>query len=444
VEVALLAAFWISLGLLAYTHVAYPGLVAVCGRLASRRLNTQADSSTVADHGLPSVTVVIPAHNEEAVIGEKLRNTLQSDYPPEKLDVIVVSDGSSDRTVEIARSLGDSRVTVIQLPERHGKPAAVNHAVARAPGEVLCLCDANVMFQPDAVRRLVRRLEDPRVGAASADVCLASDQSDFGQGEKAYYRLERCVQLGESLIGSMMGVDGGMYVIRRGLYEPVPDDTIVDDFVISMNVIRQGKRVVYEPRAVAHENGTPSAAGEFRRRVRLAAGAAQVLKRAHFPPLNRPMELWQFVSHKLLRWLGPLWLAALLASSAGLAAWSAGNLVYVLVFAAQLAFYSFALVAAFSTRFRRTKLGGVPFYFTMSHIGMAWGFVKGLLNLQPATWERTERGASSRESSRLTMSIPCADVPCRKRKGVMSNDETPNDEKMPNEDARKGYGATSI
>ncbi|HUG90532.1 MAG TPA: glycosyltransferase family 2 protein [Planctomycetaceae bacterium] len=403
----------------------------VLGPCAS--LTTTAGSQSPFSNGepatCPSVSLIIPAHNEETTIASKLENALAIDYPAERLEIIVASDGSSDRTVEIAESVSrlaervdyiGPHIRVLDFPDRRGKTAVLNDAAREAAGEVLCLCDANVMFRPDALRRLAARLEDPAIGAVSGDVRLASSESEFAEGEAAYYRLERSVQLGESRIGSMMGVDGGMYVVRRELFRPLPDDTIVDDFVLSMRVIRQGRRVVYEPSAVATENGTPKARQEFRRRVRLSAGAMQVLKRGEWPPLSRPVEFAQFVSHKVLRWAGPVWLLALVVSSAAL--WQAGW-VFRIAACGQAAFYALAAAAAASRRLRETRAGGIAFYFTLSHIGMAVGLLRGLFNLQPVTWRRTERGAEGSGTSAAYSEGACRPVvqPLRGRHVVGPN-----------------------
>ncbi|HUT89234.1 MAG TPA: glycosyltransferase family 2 protein [Thermoguttaceae bacterium] len=382
-EVAWIIVFWTAVAALLYAQVGYALLL----RLVSAVLR-EADRPPENSTDLPSVTLIIPAHNEETVLEAKLENALSIDYPAEKCEILVASDGSSDRTVEIARSFEKRGVHVAAFRERRGKTAVVNDAIRQATGEVVCVCDANVMFRPEALKRLVARLDDPRVGAVSGDVRLASEESDFAEGESAYYRLERTVQRAESKVGSMMGVDGGMYVLRRELFQPLPADTIVDDFVISMRVIRQGKWVVFEPTAIATENGTATARQEFQRRVRLSAGAMQVLLRRQWPPLARPVECWQFVSHKLLRWAGPVWLVLLLVSSAVL--WNAG-VIYRAALLAQVLLYGLAAVGSLSLRFRETRIGGIPFYFVMSHVAMAVGLVKGLLNLQRVTWNRTER-----------------------------------------------------
>ena len=371
--------FWGTVAVLAYVHFGYRALLAMLGWRPVR---------DVPEAELPTVTLIIPAHNEEVVLEEKLENAVRIDYPREKLEILVASDGSSDRTIEIAERFEERDVRALAFGNRRGKTSVLNDAVSSATGEVLCFCDANVMFQPDALKVLVGRLSDTKIGAASGEVRLASHESNFEHGESLYYVLERHVQLAESRLGSLMGVDGGMYVMHKELFRPLPADTILDDFVVSMHVIGQGRRVVYEPRALATENGTPLASQEYRRRVRVSAGAVQSLKRSDFPPLSRPIELWQYVSHKLLRWLGPLWLLLLLVASAAL--WNA-SVFYRGVFIAQVVVYLVALAATLSVRLRRTRIGGVCFYLVMSHFAMAVGLVKGIFNRQKVTWAKADR-----------------------------------------------------
>ena len=385
-------AFGLALALLCYTLVVYPALMAVAGlvELGRRRRD---DSVTGI---LPRVALIIPAHDEEEVLEQKLENAKAIDYPADQLEIVVGDDASTDRTVEIAHGFESRGVRVLEFKERRGKASVLNDAVKATSGEVLCLCDANVMFRPDALRRLVGRLSDPRVGAVSGDVRLASKESNFGVGEALFYRLERATQLGESRIGSMIGVDGGMYAVRRELFRPLPPDTILDDFVTTMRVIRQGRRVVYEPEAVATENGTPFARQESRRRVRVTAGAVQSIFRRELPSLWQPVEFWQYVSHRLLRWGSPIWLAVLLGSSVIL---SNNRMMYRVALAAQLLLYTLAVFGVFSLRFRRSRLGRVTFYFVMSHAAMAVGLVKGLLNLQPVAWDRPERTTAHGEAT---------------------------------------------
>lgn len=381
---------WTSLAALAYTSFGYMLIVRLLAGVRQGR-----DVVNSAPSEWPTVTLIIPAYNEERILERRLHNALEIDYPRERLEIIVASDGSSDRTVAIASALQGRGIKVLAFTERRGKTAVLNESIAQAAGDVICVSDANVMFRRDALKSLAARLEEPGVGAVSGDVRLASAESDFGEGELAYYGIERTVQLAESAFGSMMGVDGGMYALRRSLFQPIPEDTILDDFVISMRVIRQGNRVVFEPSAVATENATATAREEFGRRVRLSAGAMQVLKRGEWPPLRRPVELWQFVSHKAIRWAGPLWLGIAVVSGSLL--WNV-SIVYRIVCLTQAFAYLISAAGGLSTRLRQTRLGGIAFYFVMSHIAMTVGTVKGLLNLQRVTWKRTERTTACRET----------------------------------------------
>ncbi|MFM8224099.1 MAG: glycosyltransferase family 2 protein, partial [Planctomycetaceae bacterium] len=290
--------FWGSVVITVYTQLGYPLLMRCLARAFGR---TARPLPPLSDSELPSVSLVISAFNEEVVLDDKLRNALEIDYPRDLLEIVVASDGSRDRTVEIAQSFVPLGIRLLAYPENRGKATTLTEAVATVRGDVLLLCDANVMFRPDALRLLVERLRDPAVGAVTGDVRLDSGQADFGEGESLYYRIERGLQLDESALGSIIGVDGGMYVLRRELFPGIPATTLNDDFLLSMRVLRAGFRVLYEPRAVATETATMHAEDEFRRRIRVAAGAAQILRRGEFPPPWQPLNFFCWVSHKLLR-----------------------------------------------------------------------------------------------------------------------------------------------
>ena len=375
---------------MAYAQVVYPLLMIL---LAGRR-----DESSAESDSLPKVSLIIPAHNEEAVLDAKLANVLAIDYPSEHLEILVGSDGSQDETNEIARGYEQQGVRLLDFPQRRGKASVVNDAVDMATGDVICLCDANVMFFPDALRVLVAQLADPSVGAATGDVRLASEEANFGEGEQAYYGVEKRLQVAESALGSVMGVDGGMYVLRRELFQPLESDTILDDFVVSIRVMNQGRRVVYEPSAVATESGTPTAKQEYRRRVRVSAGAVQTIKRGNWPSVRHPVLLWQYLSHKVLRWAGPMLLVAMLFANIMLV--ERGRL-YVAALSGQCAIYLLAALATVSLKLRATRIGGVVFYFVMSHVAIADGLVRGIFNRQKVTWAQAERGseATSQEAA---------------------------------------------
>lgn len=375
--------FLISSGLLVYGFLIYPSILLIAGKGKRKHPAKQMDES------LPSVSLVIAAYNEESVLKRKLQNALEIDYPASKLEIFLGSDGSDDATDSIAREFDDTPIQYIPYSQRRGKPSVLNDTIGRCSGELLFLCDANVMFEPGALRELVAHFSDESVGAVTGDVRLESEDADFGEGESAYYRVERAIQLGESRMGSVMGVDGGMYVVRRELFEPLPAEVLNEEFLVTMRAIRKGYRIAYEPDAIASETATPTAKQEWRRRVRISAGTIQLLAGKVWPPIGRPIEFWQFVSHKLIRWCNPYLLMTTLISSVFLARvhWFFG-----VVLAAQLLFYGLALLATFSLRLRATTLGGITFYFTMSHIAMAVGNSKGLLKRQSALWKQADRG----------------------------------------------------
>ena len=246
----------VSFFLILYVYLVYFLLLAGLGSLRRRREVPPAVK-------LPVVTLVIPAHNEGSVIRAKLENSLAIAYLRDLLEIIVASDGSDDGTEEIVKEFAHLGVVLQAYRPRHGKTSVLNRAIPQAQGSIVVLCDANVMFDPEAVNRMVRHFADPRVGAVTGDVQIRSEDAPFGEGKGLYYRYERFIQLMESALGSTVTVDGGMYAIRKHLFVPLPENTILDDFVIGMKIAKSGHRVVYDPSALASENATIDVRQEF-------------------------------------------------------------------------------------------------------------------------------------------------------------------------------------
>jgi len=378
----------LALGL--YAYAGYPAAVWLLARLFGRP-HTPREIR-------PSVSLLIPAHNEARVIRAKIENSLALDYPADKLQVRVVSDGSDDGTDDIVRQYEARGIELQRVEVRGGKPNAMNLAVPHARGEILVLCDANTLFAPDAILRLVRHFADPSVGAVTGDVRLRSQDVSYGEGEGLFWRLERFIQRSESLLWTVVGADGGMYALRRELYTANRPDTLIDDFVIAMNVAGSGARVIYDPTAVATEDAVADPAQEFRRRTRTIAGGFQTLFEGRGrPPWNRPGLWLGYLSHKVLRWISPFLMIVLLAASAAVVAaeWGGGRrwALAVVFLGLQLLFYAMAALGALLSRDRLPRIVCLPYYFCLTSAAALVGFFKWLLRLQRVTWTHADRAS---------------------------------------------------
>jgi cellulose synthase/poly-beta-1,6-N-acetylglucosamine synthase-like glycosyltransferase len=332
--------FWACALLVVYAYVGYPVLAWWLARRA-RRTGPAARS----DADAPPVTLVIAAHNEEAVIARRLENVLASQYPADRLRVVVASDGSTDRTHAIVGGYADRGVRLLAYPPR-GKAATLNEALAdlardgRAdPADVVVFADARQTWAPDALRRLSENFADPAVGAVSGDLVIESAPGVLA-GVGAYWRYEKWLRGQESRAGSTVGVSGSICAVRRHLYRPIPPGTILDDVYWPLRVAMQGYRVVHEERAVAFDRLPPRVGDEFRRKVRTLSGNFQLIARlpAALLPWRNPVWL-QLLSHKVCRLLVPWALIGLLLLSAILP-----GTLYTAALWGQLFFYGVAVV----------------------------------------------------------------------------------------------------
>lgn len=375
--------FWTSLCLTFYVYFGYPAILALWARCCSRPVR----------HGseLPDITLLVCAYNEDEVIEEKIRNSLALDYPAEKLHIAIASDGSTDNTNKIVQPFVGKRLTLFAYSERTGKIGAILQTVPQLTSDILVFSDANTIYAPDALRKLVRNFADPSVGGVSANVVIENEETNFGESESAYYRYERWLQRKESEIGSIIGADGGMYAIRRELFMPPAPNIILDDFVISMNVALQGKRLIYDGEAKGYEKSTISHAKEFLRKSRVVAGAVQALKQAEGIP--RPSQkglFFSFLSHKMLRWLVPGLLLALFYANIFIVL-HGGSLIYQLCLALQVSFYFLAVTGLLIGGESKYPFIGIPFYFCLVNGAALYGLYKGFLNKQPVTWKKFSR-----------------------------------------------------
>ncbi len=379
--------FWVSVLLIGYVYAGYPLLLwLLCAVGRTRPVRRDAAC-------LPSVTLVISAYNEAGVIKAKLANSRALDYPPERLEILVVSDASDDGTDEIVRDCPDPRVHLLRMAQRGGKTAGLNAAVARAAGEVIVFSDANAMYDRAAVRHLVRNFADPQVGAVTGESRYEIAEDDAStEAENRYWTYELWIKGMESRLGSLVGADGAIYAIRRSLYADLgPAD--LSDFVNPMQIVARGYRNVYEAEAWSSEGGAEGFSAEFRRKVRIVnrAWRASIKLRGLLNPFRHGFFALQFWSHKVLRWLVPVFMLAALASNL----WLAGRApLYDLALAGQLLVYAAAgLGMALSGLGHPVRVLDIPYYFCAVNAASLLGIVQALAGRKYTMWNSSRPGS---------------------------------------------------
>jgi biofilm PGA synthesis N-glycosyltransferase PgaC len=373
--------FWVALALLAYVYVGYP-LVAWLRASVHAQSLSQIPSE-------PLVTVVVVAYNEAQRIERRIENLLSLDYPREKLEIVIASDGSTDGTEVRAGWFESAGVRVRAFDSRRGKAAVLNDVVPSSRGEIVVLADARQRFDRGTLRALVADFGDAHVGAVSGELVIRSRASDSGStiadGASFYWRYEKFIRRNESRANSTVGATGAVYAIRRELFEQIPDDTLLDDVLIPMKIISRGYRVVFEPAARAYDLPAASPRQEFVRKVRTIAGMFQLFAREHW--LLNPFRnsVWfETLSHKGLRLLTPLLHAVILVANVGLVSIPA----YRWLLAAQAAFYAAAVVAHVLGQRRTVVLIRVPYTMCLLVWATVVGFVYFATRQQQVTWER--------------------------------------------------------
>lgn len=390
-------AFWVSFVIIVYTFVGYGLLLWVLVR-AKRLFARPAVKSIPSDDALPICCLIIAAYNEESEIATKIANSLALEYPRHKLSIVFVTDGSDDRTPDIVAA--HPEVKLLHQPERRGKIDAVHRAVMASHAEILVFTDANTLLNTDALLALCKHYQDPRVGAVSGEKRIAmGDAADASAaGEGFYWKYESALKKWDAELNSLVGSAGELFSIRRSLYEPVPPTTILDDFMISMNIARKGYRVAYEPEAYASETASEDVAEELKRKVRIAAGGIQsvVWLWPLLFPFRRPLLTFQYVSHRVLRWtITPFMLILLFVASAVLAFRDAGWF-YQFAFTAQVLFYALACCGWYMSRRKlRAKIVFVPYYFCVMNYAVVAGLFRYLKGKQSAAWEKSRRKQSA-------------------------------------------------
>ena len=388
------AAFWVSAGLIVYTYLLFPALLVLRARLFRKPFRTGDDR--------PRVSVLVAAYNEAAMIVDRIRNLRELDYPRDRVEIVVASDGSTDGTDDAVRAAADEDdgIRLLSLP-RGGKGAALNAAAEAATGELLVFTDANTVFAPGALAGLVRPFADPDVGGAAGDqVYLRGDApSATADGERAYWNFDRRMKAAQGRAGSVTSATGAIYAIRRPLFRPIPAGTM-DDFMVSTGVVAQGRRLVFVPEAVAFEPVATGRGVEYSRKVRIIAqGLRAVLARRELlNPFRHGFYALQLFSHKVLRRLVAVPLVGLLVASPLL--WSQG-LAYQAATAAQAAFYGWAAVGWLlrGTPLGRKKAFTLPYFFCLVNVAALAAVVKILRGQSLLRWE-PERHAAGPDCAR--------------------------------------------
>jgi cellulose synthase/poly-beta-1,6-N-acetylglucosamine synthase-like glycosyltransferase len=382
--------FWLSLSLIAYTYFVYPAVLFVAYSLVQlcsdwRYLIDRRSRRVPAmdDDALPEVSFLVPAYNEEAHLPQKINNLREMDYPRQKMQILFVSDGSTDATNEILKALPDPSIEVIFLQHRSGKATALNEAVLRARHEILVFSDASTLFAPDALRKLARHFADAGVGAVCGALRFqASSESQRTEG--VYWEYESMIRLMEGRLGATLTASGAIYALRRKAYVPLHPGTVLDDFVIPMNARWGGYRVLYDPEAIANDYAPESIKGEFTRRVRLATGSFASLMFLLRVPMGG-FGRFAFVSHKLLRWILPLLLCILLISNAILI----GHPAYAVFGLLQLSFYLWAgLGYILRERMQGVKFVLLPYFLLAMNVAFLVGLFRCLTKQEEVIWQR--------------------------------------------------------
>ena len=376
--------FWICLFAILYTYFGYYIILMLLAGLKAK--NRKLD-----EEHIPFVSIVVSAHNEDKVLPGKIENFKNLDYPKNRIEFLIGSDSSTDGTNDILNNARNSFIRFYPFQVRRGKAAVLNDLLNQVKGDIVVFSDANTIYKPDAIKRLVRHFVEPAVGGVCGRLHLESQHENIGgKGEKLYWDYENHIKKIESCIRTVFGANGAIYAIRKQLYKPLPTDIVImDDFLIAMRIVEMGYDVVFEEQAVGYEAAALSEKGEFVRKVRI--GAANFNSLQYIKPLLNPKRgfvsfgLW---SHKIFRWFAPFLMIMLILSNLALAESS----FYTILLIIQGLFYVIALIGwIISLSSRKVILFSYFYYFFLMNLGLLIGFFKFVLGTQKPAWSRTDR-----------------------------------------------------
>ncbi len=388
---ALTILFWVLIGLAVYAYAVYPLLIAAIARLKRNQPQPPLPET------MPHVTLFVTAFNEERFVDEKIANSYAIDYPADRLHLVWVTDGSDDNTNQLLAKYPD--VKVFFEPERRGKVHAMKRGLQLIDTDIVIFTDANTMLSAESVKEMVRLFENPQIGCVAGEKRISSDsrQNAASSGEGAYWRYESWIKRNDATAGSAIGAAGELFAMRRSLYQPISDNTLLDDFEISLRIALTGYKIGYSPRACAIERPSANIGEEMKRKVRIAAGSFQTMLRLGglFNFFSHPMLTFQYVSHKVLRWvLVPLAMVLIIPLNIYFCVINNFSIsdIYTWTLAAQTLFYV-ATFVGFALQNKKLNASWIyiPYYFFLANKAMWLGFWRFCRNKQSVNWERAKR-----------------------------------------------------
>ena len=386
--------FWAMLLIVFYTYIGYGILLYIIIRLKRLFRGTPQKAAMPSDEELPTMTLMICAYNEEDVVEEKMKNTLEIDYPKDKFRIMWVTDGSNDRTNELLKAYPE--VDIVFSPERRGKTAALKHGLRELQTRYVTFTDANTMINSGALREIARQFKDPTVGCVAGEKRVTARKAGeaAAEGEGLYWRYESTLKRWDSELYSAMGAAGELYAIDPTLICEVPDEALLDDFMMSMYVVDEGYRIAYTPDAYAQEYGSANIFEESKRKRRIAAGGLQSIwwLRRMLNPRRQPLVTFQYVSHRVLRWsVTPVALVILLLVNIALVAMEPCTF-YTIALCLQFIFYTTSIIGWILDYYgKENKLPHIIYYFVFMNINVFRGMAYLRTHGKSGTWEKAKR-----------------------------------------------------
>ncbi len=371
--------FWLCGALIVYSYLGYPVALTILSFFIS--VTPKRDETYT-----PKVTLLIMAYNEEGCIREKIENAFATDYPLKKLEIIVASNGTTDRTDEIVREYHDRGVKLLSYKEA-GKTNAENLSIPKARGEIVVLSDANSIYESDAIRKMVSYFADERVGVVAGRLRYVSSKTMTGKGESLYWNYDGIVKTLESKLGKTLVAHGGTMAFRKKLYEPI-DKALTEDFILPIRLIGKGYLHIYEPAAVIMEKAAEKGKDEYERKRRIVTqGARSFFTLMRELPLSQPLVIFELISHKFLRWIVGVFMVGVLTSNLFLL----GDNFYFVIFILQIAFYLAALTGyLFEKKGIKVKLLYIPYFFCLVNAAAISGIINMLFGGKLSSWEKAK------------------------------------------------------